>query len=123
MNDVENKRIEKPEYCEICGKKDTLSWHAKYIRRIMALCGTYQIPIKRLYCNSCKHTFALIPEFIEKFKHYGKDVIKFVIDKLKSGKNTLEEVAEKLGQFLSVEISDRFSILTIYNWKNQYCKI
>lgn len=121
MDDEKNKIIEKPECCEICGKRTRLSWHAKYHRTIISLCGTYVIPIKRLYCNSCKHTFALIPEFIEKFKHYGRDIIKFVINKLKSGKHAIEEVAGELEQLLPVEISDKFSILTIYNWKKQYC--
>ena len=118
LKDFNNKELSKPEYCEICGKKTTLSWHAIYFRNIITFCGLFKIPIRRLYCCSCKHTFALLPNFIEKFRHYSSDVIKFALEKLK--KLTYDKVANILIQLIPVDSIVNFSVITLYLWKKQY---
>jgi hypothetical protein len=93
-----------------------LSWHANYTRGLITLSGRYDISIKRLFCPLCKHTFALIPEFIEKFHRYAKDVITFVLERIKkfiSYKNIADKLMDKCG--LNIDI------LTLYKWKKKFC--
>ena len=115
LADFNNKRLKKPECCEVCGRTCKLTWHAKYLRKLITLCGIYHIPIKRLYCPACKHTFALLPEFIEKFHRYAKDVIIFALRNLK--KFSYNKVADMLMEKSEICIE----ILTLYNWKKKFC--
>jgi len=113
LNDLKKGRIKKPDCCEICGKETGLIWHAKYTRKLITLNGIYELPIRRLYCSHCKHTFALLPKFIEKFYLYGKDVVVFAVTKLK--KHTYEHVAGVL-----YEISIEIAINTLSNWNRKF---
>lgn len=103
LSDFKEGRIEKPKCCKICGNESNLIWHAKYTRKLITLTGIYELSIRRLYCPHCKHTFALLPEFIEKFYRYGKDVIFFAVKELK--KYTYDHVAGKLLDIISIEIA------------------
>ncbi|MCP4648546.1 MAG: hypothetical protein GY853_00515 [PVC group bacterium] len=103
QNDFKKGRINKPDCCEICGNKNNLTWHAKYTRKLITLNGIYKLPIRRLYCPHCMHTFALLPEFVKKFYRYGKDVVFFAVKELK--KYTYDQVAEKLLHMISIEIA------------------
>lgn len=116
IDDIEHKKLKKPCRCEICGRICNLAWHAEYIRKIITLFGVYHLPIKRLMCPLCKHTFALLPEFIQKFHRYAKDFIAFAIEKLK--KFNFREVIEKLDKFLK---DADISPITLYKWKNKPC--
>jgi hypothetical protein len=121
LSDFENKKLRKPCRCEICGKKCNLTWHADYIRKIITLSGIYHLPIKRLMCPLCKHTFALLPEFVKKFRRYAKDVIAFAVEKLK--KFYFEEVRDKLDRLLHNlpgEPEIYLSISTLYQWKKKF---
>ena len=115
LDDFNNKRLKKPEHCEVCGEKCNLWWHDEYIRKLITLCGVYDIPIKRLRCSVCKHTFALIPEFIKKFHRYAKDVITFALRHLK--KLTYDKIADIFMNRYSLYISNR----TLYNWEKRFC--
>ena len=114
LSDVEKGRLDKPDCCEICGNKTNLTWHAKYIRKLITLTGIYYLPIRRLYCRHCKHTFALLPEFIEKFYRYGKDVVFFAVKELK--KYTYDHVAGKLLHKISIEIA----MNTFSKWNRKF---
>ena len=114
LSDYAKGRIEKPECCEICGKKIKLTWHAEYKRKLITLTGIYEVPIRRLYCHHCKHTFALLPEFIEKFYRYAKDVIFFAVKELK--KHTYDHVAGELPNNISLNIA----INTLSNWNRKF---
>ena len=118
LNDFENKKLKKPCRCEICGRKSNLIWHAQYIREIITLFGIYRLPIKRLMCPLCKHTFAFLPEFVKKFHRYSKDVINFALDKLKKFKYS--EVIAKLDNLME-KAEIYISNLTLYKWKKKFC--
>lgn len=108
--------IEKPDRCEKCGKRCGLSWHAWYPRKIRTLLREYEIPIKRLYCPLCRHTFALIPVFMEKFHRYAKDVIGFAVGELKK-KVGMETIADIFMTAYELCVD----VLTIYKWKKKFC--
>lgn len=116
LKDFKKGNLKKPNCCEICGKRVKLIWHAKYMRNVIALCGTYYLPIKRLKCPSCGHTFALLPGFIEKFHGSSRDVIAFVLRKLK--RFSYKEVADELVEKSEILIG----VLTLYNWKKRFCR-
>ncbi len=114
QSDFEKGRIKKPDCCESCGNKTNLTWHAKYKRKLITLTGIYELSIRRLYCHHCKHTFALLPKFIEKFYRYGKDVVFFAIKELK--KHTYDYVVEELPDDISINIA----INTLSNWNRTF---
>jgi len=114
LNDFKKGRLKKPCCCEVCGKKYNLIWHARYIRKLITFTGIYHLPIKRLYCLSCNHTFALLPKFIEKFCRYGKNIILFAVKELK--KYTYDNVVEKLLNKISIEIA----MNTLSNWNRKF---
>lgn len=114
QSDFKAERIEKPECCEVCGNKTNLTWHAEYKRKLITLNGTYELPIRRLYCTHCKHTFALLPKFIEKFYRYGKDIIIFAVKELK--KHTYDHVAGELLNKISIEIA----MNTFSKWNRKF---
>jgi len=116
LKDFENKKLKKPCRCEKCGRKSRLIWHAKYVRKIITLFGVYNLPVKRLMCPLCKHTFALLPEFIQKFHRYAKDFIAFALEKLR--KFAFSEVMGKLDKFME---DAAISPITLYKWKNKPC--
>lgn len=115
LDEVNNGRLRKLKCCKVCGKECNLWWHDEYIRKLITLCGIYEIPIKRLYCPFCKQAFALIPGFIKKFHRYARDVIDFALDKLK--KFSRDKVADKFMDRYSLYVST----LTLYNWKKKFC--
>ena len=110
-----DKKLKKPDLCEVCGKKSNLIWHAKYTRKAITLSGIYCLPIKRLFCPICKHTFSLLPDFICKFHRYAKDVITFALKKLK--KFSYYKVADMLMDTAAICVE----VLTLYNWKKKFC--
>ena len=69
----------------------------------------------------CKHTFALMPEFIEKFCRYGKDVIIFAVKELKK-KADIEEILNKLARFMGA-VNVYIEIATLYRWKKKFLNI
>ena len=119
LNDFKDKKLKKPDVCEVCGKKSNLVWHAKYTRKAITLSGIYCLPIKRLFCPLCKHTFSLLPEFIYKFHRYAKDVIAFALKKLK--KLSYKKVADMLADMLTDAGEIYVDVLTLYNWEKKFC--
>jgi hypothetical protein len=118
LNDFKDKKLKKPDLCGVCGKKSNLSWHAIYTRNVITLVGAYCLPIKRLFCPLCKHTFAFIPDFICKFHRYAKDVITFALKKLK--KLSYKKVADLLAGMLTAAGEIYIDVITLYNWKKKF---
>ena len=116
LKDFKKNNLKRPDWCEVCGKRVKLNWHAKYMRNVITLCGIYSLPIKRLKCPFCGHTFALLPDFIEKYHRYSRDVIAFVLRKLK--RFSYKEVADALVGKSEICIG----VLTLYNWKKRFCR-
>ena len=115
-------RLEKPGQCEACGKASRLRWHGKYIREIVTLSGIHRIPIKRIFCPLCRHTFGLIPGFIEKFHKYGRDVITAAVKLFKRYKARIKEIAERMSELMTE--ADRYmETSTLYRWKNKFVDI
>ena len=84
------------------------------------MCGVYyDIPIKRLRCPLCKHTFPLLPGFIKKFHRYAQDVIKFALRELK--KFSFKKVTDKLRSMLNTEEYETLiGPETLYNWQKEF---
>jgi hypothetical protein len=108
------KRFSKPGCCQVCRGSGRLRWHGSYLRRLITMTAVYSIPIRRLFCALCRHTFALIPPFVEKFHHYAKEVIRRALRMLKS--RTYEAVA---GMFVGQE-DHRMAILSLHFWRRKF---
>ena len=122
LEDFDNGKLEKPEHCCVCGKRCRLLWHATYIRTLITLFKKYdRLPIKRLYCPLCKHTFALIPAFIRKFCRYGIDVIASAIREFRKKLEGLE-VLDRLSDMM-VAVDTYIELTTLYRWKKKYSGI
>jgi hypothetical protein len=88
------------------------------VRRLIALAKTYSVPVRRLFCTLCHHTFALLPPFISKFHRYAKEVIGTALHWLKT--RTYEAVADLLSNgYLAREDRD-LAPLTLYFWRRKF---
>lgn len=115
LSDFSNNKLDKPEVCEICNRSGYIIWWSKYIRSLVTFSEVFtEIPIKRVRCCACRKTFCVLPDFIMKFCRYGKDIIIFVLRKLK--KLAYEKVAEKLLLSLDIEVA----VHTLILWKRKY---
>ena len=88
------------------------------MRRLVALAKSYSIPVRRVFCTLCRHTFALLPSFVSKFHRYAKEVITKALRWLKT--RTYETVADLLSNgSLSREDHD-LAPLTLYFWRRKF---
>lgn len=113
VNNYEKKRIKKPEICKGC-KSRRIIWWSSYSRNVINLADTYNLPIKRVRCNNCGKTFALLPEFIKKYCRYGIDVIKFVL------KGLIQHTFEGMIERMYAEYEIKISVVTLWLWKKKY---
>lgn len=111
---LKQKLISKPKHCHICGHAGYLTWHQSYERSLITMTETYRLPIKRVKCGHCHHTFAILPEFVMKFYHYAKETIFFAIEMLKTC--TYEAVADK---FMGHE-NRCLAIVTLHFWRRKF---
>lgn len=67
--------------CKRCGGELK---HRDYVKRIVKTKGGEKtfIQIERMICKSCGSIFRILPEGLEPFKHYEKEVINGVIEGL-----------------------------------------
>jgi len=107
-------RLSKPLRCQACSLGRSLRWHGHYQRSLITLSRTYLIPIKRLYCGLCRHTFALLPAFVIKFHRYAWQTIRAAVRRLRS--QTYNAVADWLMQDGSLEVAP----LTLYLWRRKF---
>ncbi len=122
-NEIKTGRIAKPGRCEVCGARCKLWWHDEYTRKLITLCGTHYISIKRVRCSICRHAFALIPEFIKKYCRYATDVIGFAVKKLKE-KVSCKEIKDELSGIMNSEEREIYiEATTLYRWRANFCDI
>jgi len=117
LADFRNNTLILPRVCEQCKMKGHTIWWGNYLRSLITFAKVFtDIPIKRVRCTACKRTFCSLPAFIEKFCHYGKDIIVYALKELK--KSTFEQVAGKLfsGSIVAIEIA----VNTLSVWKKKY---
>ena len=112
-------KLKKPDRCAKCGRCGKLVCHAKYSREVILLCGIYRIPIKRIFCRLCKHTFAMIPVFIEKYHRYGKEIIELALKEFKRYKAEIEKISDILAD-LMVSADRYMETSTLYRWKKKF---
>ena len=109
---VEEKRIPKPECCQVCGRAGCLRLRGSYVRSLITMARIYTLSIKRVFCRFCGHTFGLLPNFVVKFYHYARETILYAVRLLKS--HTFETVA---GKFIVERKNRCLAILTVYSWR------
>lgn len=107
-------KLSKPRRCAVCGSRCKLIWHGSYARSVIAIAQTWVIPIKRLYCGLCRHTFALLPSFVVKSHRYARATIAFALRALRS--RTFEAVADLFMERGQREVSP----LTFYFWRRKF---
>jgi hypothetical protein len=81
---------------------------------VITLARTWIIPIKRLFCRLCRHTFALLPSFLVKFHRYGRETIKQALQALRS--RTFEAVAGLFMERAHLDVAP----LTLYLWRRKF---
>jgi hypothetical protein len=117
LDDFRNNKLALPKACERCKRRGHLIWWGSYPRSLITLARVFTgIPIKRVRCSACGRTFCSLPNFIEKFCHYGKDIIVYALRELK--KATCEQVVGNLlfGSGENIEIA----VNTLSSWKKKY---
>ena len=114
----QNKRLSKPTCCQVCKRSGRLRWHGIYVRQLISLTKIYSVPVRRLFCTLCRHTFALLPFFIVKFHRYARDVIRTALSWLKT--RTSEKVAEHLANRLTEPSHHPIGPLTLYFWRRKF---
>ena len=114
----QKKQLSKPSQCQLCKQAGCLRWHGSYVRRLIALAKTHSVPIRRLFCTLCGHTFALLPSFIAKFHRYAKDVIRTALAWLKI--LTYDAVAERLANDHLAREDRGVATLTVYFWRRKF---
>ena len=114
LEKVRTGGLVKPNRCAICARAGSLSWHGTYQRSLITLKRKWTIPIKRLYCRLCDHTFALLPAFVMKFHRYACQTIRSAVRRLRS--QTYDAVADWLMQVGSLEVAT----LTLYFWRRKF---
>lgn len=111
-------RLPKPCRCQRCRGCGPLHWHGHYVRRVITLSKAHSLPVRRLFCTLCRHTFALLPAFVVKFCHYAKEVIDTALAWLKS--RTYQSVAESIANGLDEQKDRALSTLTLYFWRRRF---
>lgn len=114
LSRFQEKRLRKPQQCAGCRCAGHLRWHGFYRRSLITFTQTTSIPIKRLFCALCRHTFALLPDFILKFHRYAKEVIMRALRQLKG--QTYDAVAS----WLMEKINRNVATLTLYFWRKKF---
>lgn len=116
--EVRTGELAKPRHCAICASAGGLSWHGMYLRSLITLTQTWILPVKRLYCRFCDHTFALLPCFVVKFHRYAKEVIHSALTWLKTC--TYEAVAENIASRYDGPDEPNIATLTLYFWRCKF---
>jgi len=114
---LREKRLPKPVSCESCSRLGHLRWHGSYRRSLITLTQTVLIPIKRLLCVLCGHTFALLPEFVAKWHRYAREVITAALRQLK--RRTYDAVANWLMEKAQLDVAT----LTLYFWRKKFADL
>lgn len=110
----EGNHIPKPVFCGVCRRGKRLRWHGFYHRSLIGPAQTFILPIRRIFCVVCRHTFSLLPAFAVKFHRYAKEILRFALEKLKS--ESYEKAADRL-----MEKMERYvAAMTPYFWRRKF---
>jgi hypothetical protein len=115
-----DKQLPKPTHCQVCKQVGLLQWHGSYVRHLIALAKTYSVPIRRLFCAGCRHTFALLPPFMRKFHRYAAEVITIALRWIQN--HPIEKVAEVLTNRFMARQGRNVAPLTLYFWRRTFAK-
>lgn len=87
------------ETCPICGSTGNCHIHDYYGRSIIDfLSGRKQkehLCIMRVFCESCKHAHAILPDIIVPYSGYSLFFILFVLGEYFAGIHTIEQLSER----------------------------
>jgi len=102
------------EACPFCGASGSCQIHGYYERSLIGFCDgrpVYdRIRVMRLICRSCRHTHAVLPDFIIPYAQYSLDFVIRVLHAHLDSSATVREICE------------RFAITPaiLYSWKALY---
>lgn len=97
--------------CPFCGAKGNCAAHGSYQRSLLDIrdskvsCG--RVEIKRVRCESCGHTHAIIPDYIVPYSSYSLFFILRVLAAYFLRLKTVEQLCEQY----------QISPSTLYQWK------
>ena len=114
-------RLPKPTACQLCQGAGHLRRHGRYQRTLITMTKIYTLPIQRLLCTLCHHTFASLPSFVAKFHRYALEVIRTAIIWLKT--RTFHAVAEAIANRFPEPKEPAIAPLTLYFWKRKFGEI
>lgn len=87
------------ETCPICGSKGSCHIHDYYGRSIIDLHAgkriTSQLCILRVYCDSCEHAHAILPDIIVPYARFSLLFVLRVLGDYFYKRNTIEQLCEK----------------------------
>jgi hypothetical protein len=118
LSRLQGGRRPKPAACQLCQGIGHLRRHGHYERTLITMTKIYTLPIQRLLCTLCRHTFAWLPDFIVKFHRYAKEVIRTALAWLKS--HTFHAVAEAIANRFPEPKEPALSPLTLFYWRRKF---
>lgn len=100
------------EACPICGSSGNCHIHDYYDRSIIDfLSGRKQkehLCIMRVFCESCNHAHAILPDIIVPYSSYSLFFILFILGEYFAGLHTIEQLCERF------DVSEK----QFYKWLN-----
>ena len=90
------------------------------MRTLITMTMIYRLPIKRVLCTLCRHTFAWLPSFVVKFHRYAKEVILTALHWLKT--LTYEAVTDLLVNRLMGDQEHNLATVTLHLWRRKFTK-
>lgn len=109
----DGKRLPKPRCCRICLGTGGLRWHGSYLRGLITMTAVYSLPVRRLFCALCGHTFGLLPAFVLKFHHYARESIRNALHMLRT------ETCETVAGMFTAQAERCIAILTLRLWRRR----
>ena len=79
-----------------CCDNDNLISYGSYERNVVVSSNSYKIKIKRVKCNRCGKTHAIIPNFLKPYFQYESSFIDFVMVLLIARNKRNKEIEKKL---------------------------
>lgn len=95
--------------CPICHGDDLISY-GSYKRNIGIGTRFKEIKIKRVYCKNCKHTHAIIPDFIKPYYQYESSYIDLTMLIINVKKITIKKIEEKIELYRQI----------VNNWRKRF---
>jgi len=110
------RKLIKPSHCQICARAGTIQWHAVYWRTLITFQEILTIPVRRVSCTACHHTFALLPPFVAKFHRYARPLIRSAVHRLEH--LSYNAVAD----WFMERCQRSIATLTLYLWRRRFVR-